>query len=141
MCSTTAACLQALNITYHRHIIDGNEYVITTRTGEGTFLYDAVDIEAESVRWMRLDAVDGPWIYDDRYSYQEFVDHANPLTGVKDGPGDQHMTWEAAVLVAATDGIRLNNPGACTPMLTEAEFDLCLRAGNAARSDGRNRKP
>lgn len=116
MTNTNTSCLDALGISYYSTVADGDEYIVTTGTGEGTFAYLALDIASESDRYDALTD-------DEKESYDysaEFCGHVSPEDG-----------RDLAISLAATDEERIYRGGVCTRVLSDADYALVRAAVDA----------
>lgn len=99
---------------------DGHDYVLTLGTGEVSygddgecaFAYDAEEFRGVSERVA---------------SYSDLCDRLSPVS-------DEDELRRIAVVAAARHGYRVTIGGACTPVLSDEEYDL-VRAAVAAMAD------
>jgi hypothetical protein len=109
-----ASTLRKLAIDHMRIDVDGNEYVVTTGTGEMNYGSDLGGSAAFAYLASDVDEMD------DVADYGEFCDAI-----------DTEEDRDLAIALAAREGLRLTHAGACTPVLSDEEY-LLVRAAVAA---------
>jgi len=113
------ANLKDIRISNETIEINGSSYVVTTGTGEreygrelggsAAFAYDAADVESA----------------EQAASYAEFCDAVSPV-------GDDDPNWLDLAVALAVRGQRLTIAGACTPALTDREYQIARLAAGCA---------
>ncbi len=111
------ANLADLGISNDTIEINGTEYVVTTSTdersygsdlgGSAAFAYDASDVEGAA----------------QPANYSDFCDDACPV-------GDDDPNWLDLAVALACRGQRLTIAGACTPALTDREYQIARLAAS-----------
>lgn len=106
--------LDALKIAYETVALNGEDYIVTTGTGEigfgskgggsGAFAY-----LADEVAEIKAD------------DYADFCERAHPI-------GSSDDEWDALAVECARRGLRLTEAGACRPALNDREWTLVRMA-------------